>query len=102
MLLSPRKNGLTSLFKEVRVFKALQVHTTCPCGPFSLGAGKEQSTKLLVAQNGWRPRFGAKAPPEKVCVGPFFSSFPRENEAHKLLFWGPKSGGFGWGAKSLC
>ena len=23
MLLSPRKNGLTSLFKEVRVFKAL-------------------------------------------------------------------------------
>ena len=28
MLLSPRKNGLTSLFKEVRVFKGVQLALT--------------------------------------------------------------------------
>ena len=31
MLLSPRKNGLTSLFKEVRVFKAARVSFSCGC-----------------------------------------------------------------------
>ena len=44
MLLSPRKNGLTSLFKEVRVFKGhgcprRKSRTSAPKSAFSCGPG---------------------------------------------------------------
>ena len=52
MLLSPRKNGLTSLFKEVRAFKVLR----------AMG--------VLVSQYG---RLGAIPPPPFLSVSPFES-----------------------------
>ena len=49
MLVSPRKNGLTSLFKEVRVFKVFKVH------PVQFGALPAAAEQLFTNQE---PRKG--------------------------------------------
>ena len=48
MPLSPRKNGPTSLFKEVRVFKVLR-------GPTGNIPERVQNTIRTFAQNKWKP-----------------------------------------------
>ena len=53
MLLSPRKNGLTSLFKEVRVFKESNKSGVVPANDtfFVLFPGNEAHKRFLGAQH---------------------------------------------------
>ena len=48
-----------------------------------------------------KPPFWPQKSPKKFMWAPFLRPFPG-NEAHKLFFWGPQLGCFGWGPKSLC
>ena len=59
-------------------------------------------TKLFVAENGpfGTPFLTPKNPSKKFMWVSFLRPFPG-NEAHKLFFWGPKMGCFGWVLKKF-
>ena len=65
MLLSPRKNGLDSLFKEVRVFKVAKNALVKPKG------AQKQPTKIFVAQNSPFGFLTLKFPRKKIMWVPF-------------------------------
>ena len=78
---------------------------TVPTVPVS-GSGSVPGPpcKLFVAENGpfGTPFLAPKITSKKFIMWvPFLRPFPGD-EAHKLFFWGPKIGCFGWGPKSLC
>ena len=77
MLLSPRKNGLTSLFKEVRVFKDT---TAAPNKRFTL------NLCLVISLNWYRI-------PEPLMPGKFlqFSRKIAQNPPSPIPGWAPKA-----------